>query len=598
LLRRAALVFAGVFVLGLLLCAGGGVASAQTWKPKRKKKPTADKTEPADASDKRKPKAKRKPRKPTSSGERVVVEAGDDDDVVDEEVIDEDELEEAPDSIVIDDDLDDVGPDARISDADLTTDATTGAGSNTRLETKVMTFLRSSVDVVHDEVPDPEMVSGLTPNGEDVLGFWFHGRAEGVGRFGRRMKVKVAGRFDAEMSLDSNTNFGTERYEGRVWDTYADLYTSKIDLRVGNQFVAWGVADLLSPNDVVNARDLRRGFLMHPDDLRLPVFAASATLHDGPFEIHALYVPVAPTNRFELLDGDYALLGPNGATALERKVGAIVSALQNDPMVGLGLRPILDIAADPGHGVETGEVGTSIGLRFRKVDMFGYLLYGHERNPRIELAEGLTDLFLTTAPGDLTAELLAMRIGELGAMGITAVDVDYYRRLHVGGAFATRLEPIGFKLDVGYAIDAVSVIVPPGAGPLLGFPEEHDQLGATASLDYDRGNELTVILEASYTRVIGVPDDRAVYQLDGDELLVFGTRVQWAPGAGPLSLRLLGFVDTRSEPSYAIRPALRLSGHDHLSVEVAAILYGGPETSLGGIQSHNDQIVLTAQYGL
>ncbi len=598
MLRRAALLLAGVFALVSVLSAPP--AQAQTWKKKRPKKTKVDKAK-AKPNKKRRANKKRRPAKraapaPDRDDEVIIEEEGDDDEWEDEW---EDPEEDGDvDEFIIDDELDDVGPNARISKADLTTDAITGAGASTRLETRAMTFARTGIDVVHDEVPDPETVSGLSPNGEDVISFWLHGRAEGVGRFGRRIKVKVAGRFDAELSLDSDTNFSTERYEGRVWDTYADLYSSKLDIRFGNQFVAWGTADLLSPNDVVNARDLRRGFLIHPDEQRLPVLALSATLHDGPFEWQALWVPVAPTNRFELLQGDYALLGPNGATALERKVGAIVSALQDDPMLGLGLRPILDIGEDPDHGVETGEVGTSIGLRFRKLDAFGYFLYGHERNPRIKLATGMRDLFLTTQPGDLTPEALAMRVNDLGGAGTAAVKVDYPRRLHIGGAIATRLEPLGFKLDVGYTLDANTMIVPPGAGPLLSLPEDHDQVATTVSLDYDRGDEVTIIVEASYTRVLDVPEDQAVFQMDGDDLLVFGSRFQWAPGSGPLSLRFLGFLDARSDPSYALRPALRLSGHDHLSIEVAGVLYGGPATSLGGIQKRNDEIQLTVQYGL
>lgn len=117
-----------------------------------------------------------------------------------------------------------------------------------------------------------------------------------------------------------------------------------------------------------------------------------------------------------------------------------------------------------------------------------------------------------------------------------------------------------------------------------------------ASREPDRHDE--VIVESSYTRVLGVPENQAVFQMDGDDRLVFGSRFQWSPGSGPLSIRFLGFVDARSEPSYALRPALRLSGRDHLSIEIAGVVYGGPATSLGGIQKRNDEIQLTVQYGL
>ena len=62
-------------------------------------------------------------------------------------------------------------------------------------------------------------------------------------------------------------------------------------------------------------------------------------------------------------------------------------------------------------------------------------------------------------------------------------------------------------------------------------------------------------------------------------------------------LTTLGFVDVDS-PSYAVRPAIELSGHDHWAVEIAATIYGGPEGSYGGIYDDADEVTLTVQYGL
>ena len=65
----------------------------------------------------------------------------------------------------------------------------------------------------------------------------------------------------------------------------------------------------------------------------------------------------------------------------------------------------------------------------------------------------------------------------------------------------------------------------------------------------------------------------------------------------PVTLTTLGFVDVDS-PSYAVRPAIELSGHDHWAVEIAATIYGGPEGSYGGIYDDADEVTLTVQYGL
>ncbi len=503
----------------------------------------------------------------------------------------------SPTSLRIEDDLDNVGADVDFSAGDLA-DEDAGAaarGSVTRLETFAMAFVRFGVDTVHDPVPE---FSGVKAAGEDVLSFRAHGRAEGTGRFGDRYKVKVAGRVFADLGLDADTQIGVERYEAELWDTYLDIYGDWADLRFGKQIVVWGVADLLSPNDVVNPRDLRRGFLDRPEELHRPTLALSTTAYDGPFSIQGLWIPVAPVNRFELLEGDYALLGPNAATPVERRVGAIVSALADDPTTGPALSPILAIGEDPGHGIETGELGASVALRFRRVDLIGYFLWGHERNPRIQLANQLVELFANNDPATITPDMLAQELATLSADGVDPVEVDYPRRIHVGGAVAGRIEPIGIKLEVGYEPQTNVLVVPQtGAGPLLSTPTPLPQLGVTASLDYDRGSTLTVILEASHVQVFDVPMGQSVYQMSGDQLNLLGTRFAWTPKNGPFSLRLIGFLDIDS-PSYAVKPALGLSGHDNLSLEIAATFFGGPQGSYGGVADRNDEILFTVQYGL
>jgi len=177
------------------------------------------------------------------------------------------------------------------------------------------------------------------------------------------------------------------------------------------------------------------------------------------------------------------------------------------------------------------------------------------------------------------------------------VSVSYPRKLHFGGAIAGRIEPVGIKVDVGYDVDAVANLVPPGGGPLLAQPRTSPLLGAALSIDYDRGSALTAVLEAAHYRFLDIPDALDVYQYQHDRLTLVAGRLEWNPKNGPVTLRFLGLVDVGS-PSYALRPAIRLSGHDNLSVEIAAALYGGPQGSYDGVADRNDEIILTFQYGL
>jgi hypothetical protein len=624
------LIAIAIAVPGASMLGNASVAYAQTWEPKGKKK-KRKKKKPArkkKRKTKKKKKAKPHPDEELIDEDRpgddepfdaeIIEEDVEDEDIVldeedrfdgennpsDEDVIDEDDFDDdgfdddADDGATMrfDDELDDVGADVTFSEGDLTTDATTSGDGITRLETLAMTYLRMGIDTVHDGVPTTP--DGIDAVGEDIFAFRAHGRAEGTTRFGKRIKIKVAGRFNADLSLDSNTNIGVQRYEADVWDTYADAYFDWIDFRFGKQIVAWGAADLLTVNDVVNARDLRRGLAEEPDELRLPVVALSATAYEGPLSVQALYVPVAPVNRFELIEGDYALLGPNAPTPIERRVGAIVSALADDPTLAPTIGPITEIGESPNNGIETGEVGGSAALRTESVDLFGYFLWGHERTPSIAIAPALGQVFVNTAPDMLTPELIGQTITDIAAMGEAAVGVEYPRRIHGGGAIAAVVGPTNMKLDVGYSPQASAILVPErGIGPLLGEVKRLPQLGATLSLDYDRGTELNIVLEASYARVLDVPSDRIVYQMDGDELYMTAGLIDWNPRNGALSFRVLGFFDV-TQQSYAIKPALRLSGHDNLSVEIGAGLYGGPAGTFGGVADRNDEVIVTFQYGL
>jgi len=498
---------------------------------------------------------------------------------------------------IVDDDLPPVGADVTISDSEAAAARTAAGGGDSarKLETLAMTYARMSFDLVRD--PAPEASMGLDPPAEDILTFRLHGRAEGTGRFGRRAKIKVAGRVDAEVGFNLGDTIGVERYEAAVWDTYADIYGSWLDVRAGNQIVAWGVCDLLTPNDVVNARDLRRGPLAPLDEIRLPVLALKAKAYSGPLWLEGLWVPVAPANRFDLVVGDFALLGRNAPTRNERTVGAIVNGLRDDPMLGLAIRPILDIGEQPDNGVRTGELGARAGISTRRLDLSALVLWGHDRNPRITVAPELIAVIRDT-PSDMLGPMqIAGAIGQLAMMGKSAVRTDYPRQLHTGGGIATRIEPVGLKLEGGYQPFASTILVPSGAGPLVGTTRDLPQLAVTASIDYDRGDRFSAILEGSFLKVLNVPAGQTVFQMDGDQLFLVATRVEWRAARLPVSVRLTGFVDL-SSPSYAVGPALAYQGSDRVSVELSAALFGGPAGTLGGLADHNDEVAMTVRYGL
>ena len=456
-------------------------------------------------------------------------------------------------------------------------------------EFRAMTFARGSLDLFHDPVPAP--IDGLRLPGEEVAFGRWHGRAEQVTRYGEWLRVKVAGRVDAETSFDADLNHVIRRFEPTLWDTQADLFLPNLDIRFGNQILAWGTADMISPNDVMNPRDLRRGVLDRPDELRIPLLALTSRFYQGPVSLTLVWIPKPKNDRIDLLHTDQAILGPRGTTPLDRRVGAILSSLEDDPVAGQVLEPILGFDEDPEYGFRDGEIGASAALRLRGADFLGYFFWGHERTRSFELASELRHLLALLPAEDLMPEILTEQVGGLVLAGIELGSFEQRRRLHLGGAIATRIEPLGLKLDIGYGVNEGVTLVPPERGVLFGEMHELNVLGATLSVDYDLGAEFMLVVEGHHSRVCGVPENRRVFQFDGDQVSVLATRAEIDPFGWPVSLSLLAFLELAADPSYGSRPAVRWSRGDRLSIEINALV-------LSGRHRRDSQVQFTIEYGI
>lgn len=494
-----------------------------------------------------------------------------------------------PTTLRLDDDADDAGADVEFEPEQGGDD-----WRDVRIDGQARAFGRMTVDLAHDRTLMGD--DGRVEGHEDTFSSRLHGRGEATARFGRWAKLKAAGRFDAEVAFDREPAMGVERRELQIWDSYADLYGDWFDLRLGNQLITWGYADLLSPNDVINPRDLRRGSLVPIDEQRIPILAAKATAYAGPLSLQAAWLPFAPTDRFELVDGDYAVLGPNALTRNERRIGTLLDEFSDDPRIADTLAPVLAIGHTPPRRLSSGELAASAAVRTGRVDVATYALWGHERTPRISAADPVVELFNVRDPSILTPGTLGLTFSRLDEMGIDPVAVDYPRRLYLGAAAAGRIEPLGLKLEAAMSPRTNAILVPDGKGVLAGHPDALPQGTVAGGFDLETIPGLNVVVEASYARVFGVPAGERVYRYDGAHLVTVGSQIDWRAGR-LITLRMLGFVDVTS-PSYLVMPAIRLSGHDNLAAELAVGLYGGPPNSLGGSFGRNDEVVLTIEYGL
>lgn len=90
---------------------------------------------------------------------------------------------------------------------------------------------------------------------------------------------------------------GADRRSSRAYfemkEGWAELATSALDVRVGNQIFAWGAADQINPTDVWNPRDLYDPF----QNTKLPITALRVNVHPPQTERLALEVIYTPFFR-------------------------------------------------------------------------------------------------------------------------------------------------------------------------------------------------------------------------------------------------------------------------------------------------------------
>jgi hypothetical protein len=175
-------------------------------------------------------------------------------------------------------------------------------------------------------------------------------------------------------------------------EAFLDLYTRRVDLRIGNQILAFGAHPALAPADQLNPRDLRDSpLLMDPEDGRLPTLAVRALGELGPFKWTAVYAPFSRPHRYDVVGQDQALLQPG--------LG-VNPPLTVHPSIEDGLQP---------HLLETDRpLGGDLGLRgvvslSPSIEVGASWIWMAQKLPRLEVNQDLVNLIraiLTSFPPD------------------------------------------------------------------------------------------------------------------------------------------------------------------------------------------------------
>ncbi|MGQ0504669.1 MAG: hypothetical protein ACT4TC_05060 [Myxococcaceae bacterium] len=405
-------------------------------------------------------------------------------------------------------------------------------------------------------------------------------------KLSERLRVMVEGRAFWRVTTQRGFERSKGTFDPYLGETFVDIYSSWVDLRVGSQVLSFGANPALAPADALNPRDLREGFLLsEPEDAKLPVLAVRALGTVGKVQWTAVYAPFFIPHRYDVFGQDQALLQPSLGV-----VAALPSQLQ--PSIEDELQPhLLETERPAGFGW-FGDVGLRATTQAGKVTLGASWNWMNEKLPQVTIDPELAQVLAERQAGreDL-AGLVSLR--QRAEAGEPLVRGRYQRQhiLSLEGAFL--LGPTQVDLDLSYS-------------PLQTFYDVRGRPARKKSVTWVVGltqaEDSKLLYSVSYLG-IAIPGTRA------DELLalVEPATAQGAPRTAFLHLFVgniaYAFLNGKLEisaraafepiqRSYAFAPQVAYKPVDTLKIFAGTELLQGPSLSPFGYFDRNDQVVV------
>ena len=390
---------------------------------------------------------------------------------------------------------------------------------------------------------------------------------------GKKFEATASGLLEFDV-FDHRTAYQAtvrELYLGGIWDHF--------DLRVGNQRIAWGKGDAISPNDIINPRDLRDPLITDTELRRIPTFAVRADIEGGS---HALQIVIQP---FFIPDG-YDISGSNWS---------IIQPTTPEPI--RGVFRLIDGLFDPSLH-ETGQklfAQTSLpdrpsgGARYtytgHNFDASLYYHFGYTSTPDVVINPMFAGAISMVDWRMATPTALAPVLGLLD-MGIAPYTASFDRRHHVGLDGVTTVGPIAVKVDAAYETKAV-FYQPDIESFVTG------QTQGVLSLEYQTGEiGKLLLLEGIYTHLTHTPPPLIGYERD-----TYGAAMtaRWT-FADVIETELKAVFEIQPRTVVLI-PQLAYRKHSNgFTVALGGLYIHGNGTSLGAYYTRNNAAYLTIKW--
>lgn len=295
------------------------------------------------------------------------------------------------------------------------------------------------------------------------------------------------------------SGFDVQSLDPILREAYVGFTIGRLDLRIGQQRIAWGNSDAYAPNDVMNGRDVRNPFLFDTEMLELPSPAVRTDLDLGIGTLGVVFEPFVPADRFDLYGTNWAIVQNDAPRAYRRLFGSLTQGL--DRNAAFGLQNTLASGALGGSNPVNATLGTSLKLRAGSFDLSWYFSTGFDRQPALYVdpafqkeLDGFDAANLNGAVFDAVLNQTRASTRALGG----PVLVSYRRRSHVGFDASTTIGSFVLRTDLAYdsartffAKDTLNASLRPAAQEVVG-------------LEYQTGSLYKVVgVEAWAQQIVG-----------------------------------------------------------------------------------------------
>jgi hypothetical protein len=477
--------------------------------------------------------------------------------------------------------------------APATSEPSAGAAAPAATESRIQAsgFARQSFEVVYGELARQLRNANPLPLWRDVFVSRTQLMLRSSYQKGRHFEATLSGVLGYTLHVAAEVpqySVGTvDLQEGEVEpdlrDAYLGFYWPGFELRIGQQRVAWGRADFQSPNDVINARDLRDPFLTETELRHLPTPVIRASISGGPVTFEGVVSPFFVPDRYDVYGSNWA--------AVQRRTPAVYQAFLGngtrlvDPSIERDFATLWRQTERPPDNGRGASAGARLSANLPGIDLDAYYQYGFDSLPAVSVdpafSQYLANTDFTTGAAANFAPLL-----DLKDRGIEPFTSRYVRRHHIGFDLATASEALTFRLDGGY--DSKRVFYTPD---LTSF--ESPALLGVASLEYQTGNlNETVLVEFLGAHIMHDPGGPLlVYKRD---TAAVAATVRWLlTDNWGIDLRgLFGAVPQ----SLAVQPALRYDPNGAFSLRLGVLVLSGKTNSFGWYYGDNDSAYIQLRY--